>query len=82
MNDGRLVFITREQRDWLNFNDAFGPPASEIVTAWDNAPSDPVALVDAQLRRWNRAEEDTLEESEAAYVCRALGVPSPAEQGD
>lgn len=74
MSDGRLVFITREQRDWLNFNDAFGPPASEIVAAWDNAPSDPAqAIRKALTARWSTRNENVL---------AALGVPSPAEQGD
>lgn len=66
-NDGRLVWITREQRDWLNdFGESKYRVQHDLVAAWDAAPSNPVERL-AAVFGWERAQR----------VVRALGVSSP-----
>lgn len=82
MSDVRLVPMTREQRDWFNFNDAFGPPVSEIVAGWDAAPDDAVGAAIKAVRdadRYNTARAYKTDPLDVrAAVAAALGLATPA----
>lgn len=73
LSDGRLVWITREQRDEADSGEPGG--GYEVVTAWDSAPSDPAeAIAGALTGSHVYTPEETYQEVKTGAYVDALAV--------
>lgn len=89
MPDGRFIYVSKKQRDFIvAVLDALPEPARayylplmECQDAWDVAPEDPVEAADEAITEYERQGTLTSVDSYdgALLVCRALGLPSSDE---
>lgn len=75
--NGRLVWITREQRDWLFehyiVESETYPATWSVADAWDAAPSDPA---EAMTRAWDNS---AYPHQIISATLAALGMPVEAK---